>query len=215
MAARRNSPRRRAGGRIMDLLHCSAGARWSAPTAGPKPSRRCRRRSGPVAATAARAQLSRLRQIGARRGSRWRRGDDRQGQRAAPEDASITDSLGWAQYKRGRLPQAIATLQKAAAIDPAQVEIHEHLGDALIAAGPAVRGALRLGSGDDRAEERRRQAAQGQARGRPDPGQRSALSVLTERATPSSTSRSMFAANCPMGATRSKPSSPFARTGMS
>lgn len=53
----------------------------------------------------------------------------------APEDASITDSLGWAQYKRGRLPQAISTLQRAAATDPNQVEIHEHLGDALYAAG--------------------------------------------------------------------------------
>jgi tetratricopeptide (TPR) repeat protein len=53
----------------------------------------------------------------------------------APEDASITDSLGWAQYKRGRLPQAITTLQKAAATDPTQVEIQEHLGDALYASG--------------------------------------------------------------------------------
>ncbi|GAA4038925.1 tetratricopeptide repeat protein [Sphingomonas rosea] len=53
----------------------------------------------------------------------------------APEDASITDSLGWAQYKRGRLPQAISTLQRAAAADPAQAEINEHLGDALYAAG--------------------------------------------------------------------------------
>jgi len=53
----------------------------------------------------------------------------------APEDASITDSLGWAQYKRGRLPQAITTLQRAAATDGSQVEIHEHLGDALYAAG--------------------------------------------------------------------------------
>ena len=53
----------------------------------------------------------------------------------APDDASITDSLGWAQYKRGRLPQAISTLQRAAATDPNQLEIHEHLGDALYAAG--------------------------------------------------------------------------------
>ena len=53
----------------------------------------------------------------------------------APEDASITDSLGWAQYKRGRLPDAISTLQRAAAIDPTQVEIHEHLGDVLYSAG--------------------------------------------------------------------------------
>ncbi|MEO5810275.1 MAG: tetratricopeptide repeat protein, partial [Sphingomicrobium sp.] len=52
-----------------------------------------------------------------------------------PDDASITDSLGWALYKRGRLPEAITTLGKAAAGDPGQSEIHEHLGDALFTAG--------------------------------------------------------------------------------
>jgi len=52
-----------------------------------------------------------------------------------PADASITDSLGWALYKRGKLQEAIATLQKAAAGDPAQSEIGEHLGDALYTAG--------------------------------------------------------------------------------
>jgi Flp pilus assembly protein TadD len=53
----------------------------------------------------------------------------------APDDASITDSLGWAQFKRGKVAEAIATLQRAAAADPAQAEIHEHLGDALYTAG--------------------------------------------------------------------------------
>jgi len=52
-----------------------------------------------------------------------------------PDDASITDSLGWALYKRGRLPEAIATLQKASIADPAQSEINEHLGDALFSSG--------------------------------------------------------------------------------
>ncbi|MDQ3245962.1 MAG: tetratricopeptide repeat protein [Pseudomonadota bacterium] len=53
----------------------------------------------------------------------------------APNDASITDSLGWALYKRGRIEEAIEVLQKAARADAAQAEIHEHLGDALYAAG--------------------------------------------------------------------------------
>ena len=53
----------------------------------------------------------------------------------APDDASITDSLGWALYKRGRFAAAIETLQRAAAKDPGQPEIHEHLGDALYASG--------------------------------------------------------------------------------
>ena len=37
-----------------------------------------------------------------------------------PEDASITDSLGWAQYKRGKVDEAIVTLQRAADKDPDQ-----------------------------------------------------------------------------------------------
>jgi len=53
----------------------------------------------------------------------------------APDDASITDSLGWALYKRGRFADAIETLQRAAAKDPGQPEIHEHLGDALYSIG--------------------------------------------------------------------------------
>ncbi|MEO7410205.1 MAG: tetratricopeptide repeat protein [Sphingomicrobium sp.] len=55
-----------------------------------------------------------------------------------PDDSSITDSLGWAQYKRGKLDDAIATLQRAADGDPAQAEIHEHLGDALYTAGRRI-----------------------------------------------------------------------------
>ena len=55
-----------------------------------------------------------------------------------PDDASITDSLGWALFKRGRVDEAIETLTRAAAGDPAQSEIHEHLGDALYAAGRRI-----------------------------------------------------------------------------
>ena len=53
----------------------------------------------------------------------------------APDDASITDSLGWAVYKRGRTKEAIEILTRAAKSDPTQAEIHEHLGDALYKAG--------------------------------------------------------------------------------
>jgi len=55
-----------------------------------------------------------------------------------PDDASITDSLGWALFKRGRLNEAIETLTRAAASDPSQSEIHEHLGDALFTAGRRI-----------------------------------------------------------------------------
>ena len=53
----------------------------------------------------------------------------------APDNASITDSLGWALYKRGRIDEAIEVLQRAAVGDPTQSEIQEHLGDALFTAG--------------------------------------------------------------------------------
>jgi tetratricopeptide (TPR) repeat protein len=55
-----------------------------------------------------------------------------------PDDASITDSLGWALFKRGRTNEAIETLIRAAAGDPTQAEIHEHLGDALFTAGRRI-----------------------------------------------------------------------------
>jgi tetratricopeptide (TPR) repeat protein len=55
-----------------------------------------------------------------------------------PDDASITDSLGWALFKRGRLPEAVETLTRAAAGDPGQAEIHEHLGDALYTSGRRI-----------------------------------------------------------------------------
>ena len=53
----------------------------------------------------------------------------------APDNASIIDSLGWTEFKRGKVNDAIATLQKAAAQDPDQAEIQEHLGDALFTSG--------------------------------------------------------------------------------
>jgi tetratricopeptide (TPR) repeat protein len=53
----------------------------------------------------------------------------------APDDGSITDSLGWALFKRGKVDEAIATLQRAAEKDPEQPEIQEHLGDALYRSG--------------------------------------------------------------------------------
>jgi Flp pilus assembly protein TadD len=53
----------------------------------------------------------------------------------APDDASITDSLGWAEFKRGKTAEAIDTLERAAEKDPDQAEIQEHLGDALYKSG--------------------------------------------------------------------------------
>jgi tetratricopeptide (TPR) repeat protein len=52
-----------------------------------------------------------------------------------PDDAAITDSLGWAYYIRGEVPRAIPLLEKAAKGQPADAAINEHLGDAYYAAG--------------------------------------------------------------------------------
>ena len=52
-----------------------------------------------------------------------------------PEDASITDSLGWAQFVTGNVESAVPILERAAEGAPADATINEHLGDALWAAG--------------------------------------------------------------------------------
>jgi Flp pilus assembly protein TadD len=59
----------------------------------------------------------------------------RKASQLAPDDASITDSLGWAEFKRGKVEAAIDTLERAAEKDPDQAEIQEHLGDALYKSG--------------------------------------------------------------------------------
>jgi Flp pilus assembly protein TadD len=52
-----------------------------------------------------------------------------------PDDSAITDSLGWALYVKGDVPQAIGLLEKAAQGQPADSSINEHLGDAYYTAG--------------------------------------------------------------------------------
>ena len=52
-----------------------------------------------------------------------------------PDDASITDSLGWAHFVTGNVEAAVPVLERAAEGAPADVTIYEHLGDALWAIG--------------------------------------------------------------------------------
>ena len=52
-----------------------------------------------------------------------------------PQDASITDSLGWAQFVTGNVAAAVPVLERAAAAAPGDATINEHLGDALWSAG--------------------------------------------------------------------------------
>ncbi len=47
-----------------------------------------------------------------------------------PHDGAITDSLGWAYYKRGDYERALAYLQRATEQEPESPEIYDHLGDA-------------------------------------------------------------------------------------
>ena len=52
-----------------------------------------------------------------------------------PDDPAITDSLGWAHYLRGDVAAAVPLLEKAAAGDPTEPTINEHLGDAYWTSG--------------------------------------------------------------------------------
>ena len=52
-----------------------------------------------------------------------------------PDDPAITDSLGWVLYLQGKADEAIPLLEKAAAGDPGEAAINEHLGDAYWATG--------------------------------------------------------------------------------
>ena len=62
----------------------------------------------------------------------------REAHRLAPDNAAITDSLGWALYRKGQLAEAVPLLEQAAQAEPADVEINEHLGDVYFAAGRRV-----------------------------------------------------------------------------
>ncbi len=55
--------------------------------------------------------------------------------RLRPDDAAITDSLGWVYFKRGDVARALPLLEKAAQAEPSSVTINEHLGDAYWRAG--------------------------------------------------------------------------------
>lgn len=52
-----------------------------------------------------------------------------------PQNAAITDSLGWAYFLTGRAGEAVPLLEKAQAGDPGNAVIVEHLGDAYWMAG--------------------------------------------------------------------------------
>jgi tetratricopeptide (TPR) repeat protein len=57
---------------------------------------------------------------------------------ANPENAAITDSIGWAAFKAGQIGRAVEALERARMLDPVEPEIAEHLGDAYWTAGRRV-----------------------------------------------------------------------------
>jgi predicted Zn-dependent protease len=51
------------------------------------------------------------------------------------DSAMYRDTLGWVLYKRGEFEAAIVELRRSAALAPDDVEVHDHLGDALYRSG--------------------------------------------------------------------------------
>lgn len=58
--------------------------------------------------------------------------------RLRPDDAAIADSLGWTYFLRGDAAKAAATLEAAAASEPGEPTINEHLGDVYWALGRRI-----------------------------------------------------------------------------
>jgi tetratricopeptide (TPR) repeat protein len=55
--------------------------------------------------------------------------------KATPDSGNVIDSLGWAQFKLGKVAEAEATLRRAAALSPYSPEVRKHLGEVLLKQG--------------------------------------------------------------------------------
>ena len=55
--------------------------------------------------------------------------------KATPDNGNVVDSLGWAQFKLGKMAEAEATLRKAAELSPFSPEVRRHLGEVLVKQG--------------------------------------------------------------------------------
>jgi tetratricopeptide (TPR) repeat protein len=85
---------------------------------------------------------------------------------AQPENAAITDSIGWAEFKGGRIDRAVEILERARILDPVEPEIAEHLGDVYWAAGRRVEARYAWAAARETAVE----AARGRIEGKIDRG---------------------------------------------
>ena len=74
-----------------------------------------------------------------------------------PNDAAMTDSLGWIMLRQGDVKGAVQQLERASELEPEDPTINNHLGDAYRAAGDTLdaefqwRRALTLNPGQDEA----------------------------------------------------------------
>ncbi|WP_338029969.1 tetratricopeptide repeat protein [Geothrix terrae] len=55
--------------------------------------------------------------------------------KATPDNGNVIDSLGWAQFKLGKIAEAEATLRRAAELSPFSPEVRKHLGEVLVKQG--------------------------------------------------------------------------------
>jgi Flp pilus assembly protein TadD len=55
--------------------------------------------------------------------------------KASPDNGNVVDSLGWAQFKLGRVEEAEATLRRAVELSPFSHEVRKHLGEVLVKQG--------------------------------------------------------------------------------
>jgi predicted Zn-dependent protease len=55
--------------------------------------------------------------------------------KATPDNGNVVDSLGWAQFKLGRIAEAETTLRRAADLSPFSPEVRKHLGEVLVKQG--------------------------------------------------------------------------------
>ena len=58
--------------------------------------------------------------------------------RLLPDNAAVTDSLGWVRLRQGQIAQAVDLLQRAAELAPLDATINFHLGDAYWAVGRKI-----------------------------------------------------------------------------
>ncbi len=61
--------------------------------------------------------------------------------KATPDNGNVLDSLGWAQFKLGRIVEAEASLRRAVELNPFSPEVRKHLGEVLVKQGKLVEAA--------------------------------------------------------------------------